>query len=138
MQLKKLTLTQVRAFEQAEFDFQPGMNLLVGINGAGKSTVLDALRIILSQALPEFTAASRRWRLPFSKRDITVGRAALTAELHFEVAGISFEQLMQLREPHIIDEERDLAARKAVPKVKLHPLIPVRNCGAFDRTQDKG
>ena len=42
MQLKRLTLTQFRVFEQAEFEFHPGMNLLVGINGAGKSTVLDA------------------------------------------------------------------------------------------------
>lgn len=42
MQLKRLTLSQVRAFEEAEFDFHPNLNLLVGINGAGKSTVLEA------------------------------------------------------------------------------------------------
>lgn len=109
MQVKKLTLTHVRAFEQAEFHFQPGMNLLVGINGAGKSTVLDALRIMLSQALPEFTAASRRGHIPFSETDITVGRGALTAQLYFEAAGIEFEHLI-----HLPREEYDLYERHAL------------------------
>jgi len=31
MQIKHLTLSNMRGFEQAEFDFQPGMNLIVGI-----------------------------------------------------------------------------------------------------------
>ena len=35
MQLKRLELARIRVFEQVEFEFQPGMNLLVGINGAG-------------------------------------------------------------------------------------------------------
>lgn len=84
MLLKRLTLTQFRAFEQASFDFQPGMNLIVGVNGVGKSSVLDALRIIFSRAMPKFTAAKIR-ALPFDSKDITFGRSTLTAELEFEV-----------------------------------------------------
>lgn len=38
MQLKNLTLTQFRGFEQTKIDFYPGMNLLVGINGVGLTT----------------------------------------------------------------------------------------------------
>ena len=88
MKLKRLTLTNFRIFEQATFDFQPGMNLLVGINGAGKSSVLDALRIVLSRALPLFTPA--RSRALLRKYDVTVGRDALTAELHFATSDIPF------------------------------------------------
>ena len=62
MKLKRLTLTNFRVFEQATFDFQPGMNLLVGINGSGKSSVLDALRILLSSALSKLNAYSGRVR----------------------------------------------------------------------------
>ena len=51
MKLKSLTLTNFRIFEQATFDFQPGMNLIVGINGTGKSSVLDALRVLFSSIL---------------------------------------------------------------------------------------
>ncbi|NNB55721.1 AAA family ATPase [Pseudomonas fragi] len=43
MHLHSLTLTNVRQFEQRTFEFQPGFNLLVGENGAGKTTILRGL-----------------------------------------------------------------------------------------------
>jgi predicted ATP-binding protein involved in virulence len=90
MQLKQLELTHVRVFEQADFEFQPGMNLLVGINGAGKSTILDMLRFILSQVLPEFTAA-RKNPIYSDIGDITVGHDWLYSVLKFDIAGLEME-----------------------------------------------
>ena len=55
MKLKRLELTNFRIFEQATFDFQPGMNLIVGINGVGKSSVLDALRLLFSEVLVSYS-----------------------------------------------------------------------------------
>ncbi|MEO5914085.1 MAG: AAA family ATPase [Luteolibacter sp.] len=43
MHLSNLTLTNVRQFGQRTFEFQPGFNLLVGENGAGKTTILRGL-----------------------------------------------------------------------------------------------
>lgn len=108
MELKRLTLTHVRAFDQVEFEFHPGINLLVGINGAGKSTVLDVLRIMLSQTLPKFTA-SRSRALEFNKiRDITVGQRALTAELTFTAAGTLFEHFVHIpRADYMIDPGKE-------------------------------
>jgi ABC-type multidrug transport system ATPase subunit len=83
MKLKHLELTSFRIFEQATFDFQPGMNLIVGINGTGKSSVLDALRMLLARALPNFTASEKPFPASFSADDFTVGRYGLTGELHF-------------------------------------------------------
>ena len=84
MKLKRLTLTNFRIFEQGTFDFQPGMNLLVGINGTGKSSVLDALRMLLSLALPESIAPEERPRpIQFTVDDFTIGRYSLTGELYF-------------------------------------------------------
>ena len=88
MKLKRLTLTNFRVFEQATFDFQPGMNLLVGINGSGKSSVLDALRILLSRVFSKLNVYSSR--VTFHNSDITIGREALTAELNFMTSGIPF------------------------------------------------
>ena len=49
MRVTSLKLANLRAIEAAEFRFQPGFNLIVGVNGVGKSTVLDALqRLYLS------------------------------------------------------------------------------------------
>ena len=80
MKLKRLELTNFRTFEQATFNFQPGMNLLVGINGSGKSSVLDALRKLLSQWLPDFTA-SKAEAIPFTKGDIMFGGDKLKGEI---------------------------------------------------------
>jgi predicted ATP-binding protein involved in virulence len=52
MKITQLSLGNVRAFEEAEFTFNPGFNLIIGINGAGKSTALDAIRFCGSHLLP--------------------------------------------------------------------------------------
>ena len=48
MRVTALKLANLRAIETAEFHFQPGFNLIVGVNGVGKTTMLDALRVCLS------------------------------------------------------------------------------------------
>ena len=40
MHLSSLTLTNLRQFDHRVFEFQPGFNLVVGENGAGKTTIL--------------------------------------------------------------------------------------------------
>lgn len=90
MQINRLTLTNFRAFEQAEFEFEPGMNLLVGINGVGKSTVLDAIRILLSQLLP-IVGVSKSKRLDFDVKDITVECDWLYTSLVCNIAGVRLE-----------------------------------------------
>lgn len=89
MQLKSLRLSQVRGFEQGEFEFKPGMNLIVGINGAGKSTVLDVLRIMLSQVLPKISVSKSK-PIPFDLSDIRKGQTKLKTELEFLTSNIPF------------------------------------------------
>jgi predicted ATP-binding protein involved in virulence len=93
MYITSLSLSQVRGYEQANFSFQPGMNLIIGVNGVGKSTVLDALRIMLIRALPRFVGVKMRSK-QFDVNDITNGRGALTVELGFEVAGYNLNHLI--------------------------------------------
>lgn len=45
MRIDKLSLTNFRGFPHAEFDFNSKFNLLVGENGSGKTSVLDALSV---------------------------------------------------------------------------------------------
>jgi len=46
MQIRRLSLHQVRRFDAAELLPQPGINLLTGENGAGKTSVLEALHLM--------------------------------------------------------------------------------------------
>ena len=72
MRITSLKLANIRAIETAEFRFQPGFNLIVGVNGVGKSTVLDALRICMSRILPS-TTESRAKAMSFVISDIRSG-----------------------------------------------------------------
>ncbi|MCP4113551.1 MAG: AAA family ATPase, partial [Desulfobacteraceae bacterium] len=48
MKIKRLELQNFRSASKIAFDFTSQLNLFVGVNGSGKSTVLDALSICLS------------------------------------------------------------------------------------------
>ncbi|MBC2711119.1 MAG: AAA family ATPase [Desulfosarcina sp.] len=47
MKLKKVQITNFRCFESLDVPLQPDVNVFVGINGAGKSSILDAIAIAL-------------------------------------------------------------------------------------------
>lgn len=89
MIVKQLRLTNIRVFQKAEFNFQPGMNLLVGVNGVGKSTVLDVLRILFSQMMPKISGSTDK-PIKFTNSDISVKETFLVAEIFLESDQKSF------------------------------------------------
>lgn len=140
MQIKRLTITNVRVFERAEFDFQSGMNLLVGINGAGKSTVLDVLRIMLSKQIHNFTVG-RGNRLHFDESYISIGQESFETELNFHLADIPFRHRMTL-ERNASDTDGDLAPnnhaiRQEVKEHDENPLAIYFSTGRFMPTLKK-
>ena len=76
MRVVRLTLANVRRIKAAEFCFQPGFNLIVGINGVGKTTVLDALAVCLSDVVGHVNKL-QKYRKLFSSDDIRIGTDAL-------------------------------------------------------------
>ena len=54
MKLSKIEITYFRCFESLAIDLRPDINVIVGENGAGKSSILDAIAI----ALYELVAAN--------------------------------------------------------------------------------
>jgi predicted ATP-binding protein involved in virulence len=81
-----LQLSHLRAIEATEFKFRAGFNLIVGVNGVGKSTVLDALRVCLSRVLPNI-AVVRTKPMSFEVRDIRVGFPFMEATMFLDLGG---------------------------------------------------
>ncbi|MEP3654458.1 MAG: AAA family ATPase [Litorimonas sp.] len=104
MKIKQLNVANLRAFDQASFEFDPKFTLLVGVNGVGKTTTLEALRICLSRLLPKFTA-SRSRADDFDNNDIQVGASALTVDFDFSINGDPHQLLIhKQREQHRPDK----------------------------------
>lgn len=47
--IKKLTILGYKKFRNFHINFKPGLNILIGENGVGKSTILEAINIVLNQ-----------------------------------------------------------------------------------------
>ena len=60
MKIRKLTIKNFRAFSELECDFEPGVNVLVGLNGFGKTSVLDAIAIAYGQFVGGFETGRDR------------------------------------------------------------------------------
>lgn len=84
MRVTRLKLANLRAIEAMEFGFQPGCNLIVGVNGVGKTSVLDALAVCLSAVVRDATRLRTRIE-SFGVDDIRIGADALTLECDFSI-----------------------------------------------------
>jgi len=75
--VKSIRLTGVKCFKSALVEFVPGKNVLIGRNGSGKSTVLQAILFALYGVYPQGTNADL----------IRKGEQTAEIELEFEHAG---------------------------------------------------
>lgn len=82
MKIEHLTLTNFRGVAHRSLDFHPGFNLIVGVNGVGKTSVLEALRVMLAHALQLFAKAPK-FNAEFQIDDLMRGTKEMTAELTF-------------------------------------------------------
>ncbi len=62
MKLSRIEITHFRCFEFLHVDFQPDINVIVGANGSGKSSILDAAAIALYELVAANGAGSQRQR----------------------------------------------------------------------------
>ena len=117
MRVARLELANVRAIGAAELRFRPGFNLVVGVNGVGKTTVLDALAVCLSDVVRRANAHRSRV-VRFEAEDIRMGAGALDVACDIENG--------EENEPHVyaLHKPRERAAPRAKqagkPREQVH------------------
>jgi predicted ATP-binding protein involved in virulence len=80
MRITDLSLTHYRGAESLHLELDPNLNVFVGVNGSGKSTVLDAVAIMLSWAVNRIKSVGASGR-PIAEADITNGFSSASIEL---------------------------------------------------------
>ena len=88
MKLKSLEITGFRGISHLELEFPERVNILVGVNGAGKSAVLDCTAIMLSLLIERIRSPTGRGRT-FVDYDITNGIAETRNEIELRFQGDS-------------------------------------------------
>jgi predicted ATP-binding protein involved in virulence len=90
MRINTLELTNVRGFTHAKLEFQPGFNLIVGINGVGKTTILETLRIALAHILTEIKSPIIT-KESFKKSDININTSQLLVNTNFTLDDTAYD-----------------------------------------------
>lgn len=79
MKLKSLTLKNFRGASSMSLELHDRLNAFVGVNGAGKSSVLDAVAIMLSWVVNRLKSPGASGR-PITESDITNGKSTAVLE----------------------------------------------------------
>ncbi|MDP2228236.1 MAG: AAA family ATPase [Moraxellaceae bacterium] len=106
MKLKSLGLTNFRGFERLDIDFDERLTVIAGVNGVGKSTILQAIAIAYSHSLQEFTI-SREKPLPVIDADIQQGKSICIIEM--ESNGLGAASLITFLSKESLDKGEKLA-----------------------------
>ena len=88
MNIEKLIINNYKAVESTEIDLQPGINLLVGDNGVGKTSILEAIVVALGGLFMNVTGVQTK---NIAKEDIrisidTLGDVATGVTYHTPVS----------------------------------------------------
>lgn len=85
MYLSKLKIANFRAIKEAEINFQKGVNILIGENNSGKSTIIDALRICLGYGKSEKSISIKETDLHINRNDVNEENTEIQFDLIFEI-----------------------------------------------------
>lgn len=115
--VQRLSLSGYRGLGPQEFSFGPQLTVFIGANGTGKSSVLDALAVMLSQLLD--TLWEHPGRQHFQKEDIANDQDALSGEIRAAIDDDEFDwTLVRKRQDR---DRKPLPIDKGLRK-RLEPL----------------
>ena len=90
LNLKKLTLHDYRCFEAIDIDFDERLTVLVAVNGAGKTSILDAIAVAFGPYIGAFDEAVGKHFEPSDIRQFQA-RETATHEMEYAPKGVWLE-----------------------------------------------
>lgn len=84
MKIKRLDISNFRCIHEMSIDFHPQMNIFVGVNGSGKSSILDCMAVLLSRFAGRIRSSKGTGRF-YSIRDISIGKSYTQNKLNISL-----------------------------------------------------
>lgn len=110
MKIRSLKLTNFRGAVDLPLILDERLNVFVGVNGAGKSTVLDALALALSWAANRIRHAGTSGR-PINEVEITNGKSTAAIEVNCQSETGTVEwKLSKSRTGHAVEDKSSFQA----------------------------
>jgi len=106
MKVTKLNLKNFRDAQALSLELNPNLNVFVGVNGSGKSTVLDAIAIMLSWPVKRIIRLGASGS-SIIENDITNGKSSSSIQLSCEIDSKTIEwKLSKNRKGHAASEDK--------------------------------
>ena len=115
MIVTRLNPTNLRVIKAAEFHFRPSFNLIVGVNGVGKTSVLDALSVCLSAVVKRVNKLRSRVEV-FSANDIRIGADFMKVECDVRFGKQEHSYLLYKPRETSVPQE----AKAGMPREQVH------------------
>ncbi|WP_171038188.1 ATP-binding protein [Aquibacillus sediminis] len=134
MKLRKLQLKNFRGYEELEVDFNENLNVIIGKNDVGKSTILDALNIFFNDVKPDLTDCNKY----STEKVIEIG---VTFEMgEDELVILDASNPTSLRDEYLLNNEGYLevkkiinAGGKSITQNSISVLIKALHPNLFDK-----
>lgn len=133
MYLSRLVISNYRSIKYLDLEFFPTKNILIGQNNAGKSNIVRALNIILSEQQPDYKKYENITERDFHKNEadelFIIGAISRKDEEELDIKGLqsSSRGTYITRLPHIIQLPQDIE--------EIRDLV--EKCMDFDLLENK-
>lgn len=84
MRINRLEIENFRGISEMKIDFDPKLNVFTGVNGAGKSSIIHCLAILISRLTQRIVSDKNRGR-QFTEDDIRLGKKNTRSTIHAEI-----------------------------------------------------
>lgn len=139
MRIQEMNIENFRKFETQHFKFHPQFTVIIGNNATGKTSILDALSILMGTYLLDFEIVTGERRTatiyPNEIRRLFVDKAGIPSPVYQENVSLSCKGFIH-NQPYG-DNENNLWARKIVPEFKSMSRTFAKNVIALGR-EDHG
>ncbi|MDM8522958.1 AAA family ATPase [Desulfococcaceae bacterium HSG8] len=108
MKINRLEIENFRGIREMEIDFDPRLNVFTGVNGAGKSSIVHCLAILISRLTWRIVSGKNKGRL-FTEDDIHLGEKNTKSTIHVEIKNKNYnwtagKSLLKGRKPTLTNQ----------------------------------